>query len=113
MTRPRTLQRWHERLRRFHASALNAAEFCKAEKVSISAFYKWKKRLAQSTLDEPDPQPLTELQFLPLGPLATPNSESEAAECEPLTTRTTVELPGGIRLCIETPATSKQQETAQ
>src|SRR5436190_11659886 len=46
--RPRAATRelWLERLARFPASGLTAAQFCAIEAVSLPSFYSWKRRLA-------------------------------------------------------------------
>lgn len=41
-------EQWRARLRRFQASGMSVTQFCRAERVSVPAFYQWRKRLAAS-----------------------------------------------------------------
>jgi transposase len=41
-------RRWVERLKRFASGNQTVAAFCAAERVSLSNFYLWRRRLAQS-----------------------------------------------------------------
>ena len=43
---PDLWQAWRERLRRFHQSRETVAQFCRRERVSIPAFYQWKRKLS-------------------------------------------------------------------
>jgi len=36
---------WLARLRRFQASDVSVTQFCRAERVSVAAYYHWRKRL--------------------------------------------------------------------
>ena len=43
---PDLWQAWRERLRRFRGSLETVAEFCRRERVSVAAFYQWKRKLS-------------------------------------------------------------------
>jgi hypothetical protein len=71
-------RRWVERLERFAAGHHTVAAFCTAEGVSLSNFYLWRRRLAQSpTSNGPQivpirvaPAPATPIELaLPSGPV--------------------------------------------
>lgn len=38
-------QAWRERMRRFRSSLETVADFCRRERVSVAAFYQWKRKL--------------------------------------------------------------------
>jgi hypothetical protein len=42
---PGRLVEWRERFRRFSSSGLAVARFCARERVSVAAFYHWRKKL--------------------------------------------------------------------
>ncbi len=42
-------QEWSERLRRYAVSDVTVAEFCDEERVSVAAFYQWRRKLGLST----------------------------------------------------------------
>ena len=44
---PDLWQAWRERLRRFRGSLETVAEFCRRERVSVAAFYQWKRKLGR------------------------------------------------------------------
>ena len=45
---PDLWQAWRERLRRFRGSLETVADFCRRERVSVAAFYQWKRKLSPS-----------------------------------------------------------------
>lgn len=49
---PDLWQAWRERLKRFRGSLETVADFCRRERVSVAAYYQWKRKLS-STVDEP------------------------------------------------------------
>ena len=81
---------WRERQRRYAASDLTVAEFCRREGVSVANFYYWRRRLAEAPSKRASPE--RSLPTLPaFQPLLLPGGG-----------RVTVELTGGVR--IELPA---------
>ena len=52
-----TRQRWVDRVQRFRDSNLSVAQFCRAEGVSVPAFYFWRRTLAAETATEPPGRP--------------------------------------------------------
>ena len=66
-SREATRQTWAERLARFAAAGLTAAQFCAAEGVSVASFYLWKRRLAAA-----DPSPAAGASAPPDGPRLLP-----------------------------------------
>jgi len=45
---PDLWQAWRERLRRFRGSLETVVDFCRRERVSVAAFYQWKRKLSPS-----------------------------------------------------------------
>jgi transposase-like protein len=52
-----TRQRWADRVQRFRDSDLSVPQFCRAEGVSVPAFYFWRRTLAAEGATEPRDQP--------------------------------------------------------
>jgi transposase len=71
-SRAATRELWLDRLARFPASGLTAAQFCALEAVSVPSFYAWKRRLAAETTSSdqaPDLGPrLLPVRLSPPGP---------------------------------------------
>lgn len=44
-SRPKKVQEWTERLKRFEDTSLTVAQFCKAEGVQPQSYYYWKRKL--------------------------------------------------------------------
>ena len=91
-TKTKTSQRWAERLRRFEHAEMTVAQFCVSEGVSQPSFYHWRKKLRELDLIV---QSSPTASFLPVSLPQTTRSVQ--------VTLTTVELPGGIRIRVETP----------
>ena len=105
MSRSKTAKLWQERLRRFASSQMTVAQLCRNEGVSEPSFYQWKKKLQQSSaLVEPKPAE-PDVQFMPLRLPVVPGNEADDPNRNvgPATARATIELPGGIRICVEVP----------
>ena len=95
MPETKAAQRWAERLQRFDQAEMTVAQFCTSESVSQPSFYNWKKKLrGLATTDQPK-QPALTASFVPV---ALPQTIGSVQ-----VTVTTVELPGGIRVRVETP----------
>jgi hypothetical protein len=47
-----TRQKWGERIERFRSADLTVAQFCRAEGVSVPAFYQWRRTLAAEAVIE-------------------------------------------------------------
>ncbi|AWB66266.1 IS66 family insertion sequence hypothetical protein [Saccharobesus litoralis] len=45
MGKQRTIEDWQLIFSQFHASGLTVTQFCKQHKLTISNFYKWRKRI--------------------------------------------------------------------
>jgi hypothetical protein len=43
---PELWQAWRERLRRFRGSLETVVDFCRRERVSVAAFYQWRRKLS-------------------------------------------------------------------
>jgi hypothetical protein len=52
-----TRQKWVDRVQRFRSSDLSVAQFCRAEGVSVPAFYFWRRTLAAESATEPRDRP--------------------------------------------------------
>lgn len=95
MTRSETAKLWAERLQRFEQVEMNVAQFCAAEGVSQASFYQWRRKLRSPQVHNA----LTTAKFMPVA--LEPKPEQHPA---PLAhPRTTIELPGGIRIRVEVP----------
>lgn len=112
MSRPETIKRWRERLRRFDRGQMTVAEFCSSEGVSQPSFYQWKKKLRVMACDAKTVDSDSSVQFMPLrltsefGDHATTASGEQADS--PLASAT-IELPGGVRIRVDVP-TDRQPE---
>ena len=82
----RKWQEWRRRLRRFEERQQSVAAFCRAEGVSEAAFYQWRRRLAETPVQEPDDGADAAIGFKPVRVLAA--------------TSIVVRLPGGTRLRV-------------
>ena len=47
-SRPEKVQEWTHRIKRFEASSLTVAQFCKAEGVAPQSYYHWKRKLGEA-----------------------------------------------------------------
>ena len=61
MARGSARERWRDRFRRWQRSGTSAAAFCRAEGVSETSFYAWRRRL-----EEPEPREVSSLEFVEL-----------------------------------------------
>jgi transposase len=52
-----TRQKWVDRVQRYRDSNLSVAPFCRAEGVSVPAFYFWRRTLAADSVAEPTSRP--------------------------------------------------------
>ena len=73
-------EQWLCRLRRFQASGMSVTRFCRVERVSVPAFYHWRKRLVVS-LEKND------------SPLFVPVRLTQTAAVE-------IHLANGARICV-------------
>ena len=109
MSRPETVKLWTERLQRFEQAHTTVAQFCKDEGVSQPSFYKWKQKLKSPQLHRTG----SVARFVPV---ALPSPSLQANQNQLSTslghTTTTIELPGGIRICIETPAPTQHTNSS-
>jgi transposase len=53
-----TRQKWVERIERFRSSDLTVAQFCLTERVSVPAFYFWRRTLAAESTTQPRDRPI-------------------------------------------------------
>lgn len=105
MFRSKAAKRWQERLSRFASSQMTVAQFCQREGVSQPSFYQWKKRLRQP-LSDAEPRPTNSaVQFLPLrlSEHSSPPVVQPSGQLGQPVARTTIELPGGVRIRVEVP----------
>lgn len=110
MSRPDTLELWRQRLQRFAPASMTVAQFCQLEGVSQASFYKWKKTLRELS-QQPSPESTQpEASFVPLRLSAAAENRvdvvTDRPEHEldaPPRASTTIELPGGVRICVEIP----------
>jgi hypothetical protein len=95
-----TAKLWDQRLRRFDQADMTVAKFCASEGVSQPSFYNWKRKLrGPATTTKPKP-PARATAFLPVT-LPPPLGSTRPADSAHAVT--TIELPGGIRIRVETP----------
>lgn len=69
MAREASLERqrqWRDRLGRFSRSTLSVSEFCRRERVSVAAFYQWRKKLAAAAGEDQLAAPPPQATFLPV-----------------------------------------------
>lgn len=95
MTRSETAKLWSERLRRFEQAQTTVAQFCAAEGISQPSFYQWKRKLKSPQTQNA----LTTARFVPVAFRLSPEQSSTPQRHA----KATVELPGGIRICVEVP----------
>ena len=98
---PKTIE-WANRLIRFEASGQFIAEFCHAEGVSVSNFYRWRKILSEADIAPVQKSEFIELDSLTLAPEArarAPEPSSSATNTGTLSIR--LELGHGLVLHIE------------
>jgi hypothetical protein len=100
MPNTHTATLWAERLRRFDQADMAVAMFCASEGVSQPSFYNWKRKLRGPATTAKRKPPARVTPFLPVT-LPPPAGSSWPAHST--RTVTTVELPGGIRIRVETP----------
>ncbi len=97
MPRPETIRRWTERMQRFVQSGTTVPDFCRAEGVSSAAFYQWKRKLSHES-----PQPAAAFLPVVLADRSSPAAPTwQKSSCSPPQSKTTIQLPGGIRIQIE------------
>ena len=92
MSGTETAKLWAQRLRRFDQAEMTVAMFCASEGVSQPSFYNWKRKLRRPAVTAKRNPPAS---FLPVK-LPQPVDSASAIV-------TTIELPGGIRIRVETP----------
>lgn len=95
-----TAKLWTQRMRRFDQADMTVAKFCDSEGVSQPSFYHWKRKLRGSAATTQRKSPPEDLAFLPVSLPSLFLAERPAA---PSHIVTTIELPGGIRIRVETP----------
>ena len=95
-----TAKLWAERLRRFDQADMTVAMFCASEGVSQPSFYNWKRKLRGPATTAKRKPPACVPSFLPVTLPPTAGSTRPANSAH---TVTTIELPGGIRIRVETP----------
>ena len=105
MTRTKTAKLWAERMQRFQQAEMTIAQFCVAEGVSQPSFYNWRRKLQSPPKSVSD----TVAKFIPV---ALPSSPDQA-RLPTDRTSTTIELPGGIRICVEVPMKSAENRSSQ
>jgi len=99
-TETETADLWAQRLRRFDQSDMTVAKFCASESVSQPSFYNWKRKLRGLAATTKPKPPAHTSAFLPVT-LSPPLGSTRPAESSHAVT--TIELPGGIRIRVETP----------
>jgi hypothetical protein len=91
------VKEWTDRIKRFQDSNLKVVEFCRNESVSQPSFYQWKRRLALSVRrGEPSGGPVKTTRSPVDGPAF--KSMEFISTNVPVTSATTIRLPGGIEI---------------
>lgn len=100
MSQSEAAQRWEERLQRFESSPCTVAQFCSDEGVPQSSYYHWRRRLRG-----PAKPKGPSARFLPvaLNPIADPQPDPPQWATTTRSARTTIDLPGGVRVTVEVP----------
>jgi hypothetical protein len=80
-------QQWSERLQRFATSGQTIAAFCQSEAVSVPSFFQWRRKLAVTSDNDPNPMGSPR----PAQHAFVPVRITSAAEVE-------VHLPNGVRI---------------
>jgi hypothetical protein len=117
MAREASLERqrqWRDRLGRFSRSTLSVSEFCRRERVSVAAFYQWRKKLAVTAGEGQLAAPPLQATFLPVHVTAARGLQVAFPNGVPLTLP--VEDHALIRLSIEAVAqarTTKARTTGE
>lgn len=101
MSQSEAAQRWEERLQRFECSQSTVAQFCSDEGVSQPSYYQWRRRLRGPA--KPKSQ---SARFLPvaLDPIPGPQPDRPQRAITTRSARTTIDLPGGVRVTVEVPS---------
>ena len=95
-----TTKLWTQRLRRYDQADMTVAEFCDSEGVSQPSFYSWRRKLRMPAVTTKRQPPAQAAVFLPV---ALPSPVHPTRSGGPSHSVTTIELPGGIRIRVETP----------
>lgn len=107
----RKVQQWREVLRRFHASGLSVAGFCRQEQIAQASFYLWRKRLAQpAAAKEPVASAFRSVRVLPASGVTVQlrgGTQIMVPESNPQALRTVIdalarvdsEIAGGVASC--------------
>lgn len=105
MTRAETAKLWADRIQRFQQAEMTVAQFCVAEGVSQPSFYSWRRKLRSPS----GPTSGSVAKFIPVA-LQTPPGDT----CTSATAvSATIELPGGIRICVEVPRETVSNRSPQ
>jgi transposase-like protein len=105
MTRAETAKLWADRMRRFQQAEMSVAQFCNAEGVSQPSFYSWRRKLQSPANNAPS----SVAKFVPVALQAPPGQPTTSDS----RVRTTIELPGGIRICVEVPGELSSERTSR
>jgi len=106
MPRPETIELWRQRIERFDAANMTVTQFCRSEGVSQPSFYQWKRTIRQMPQQAPSPavhfQPVrVTAAAIDVNPIDARNTQPEPPASSMAST--TIELPGGVRICVEVP----------
>ncbi len=83
---------WQKRLQRFDRCQLTLADFCRRERVTIGAFYAWRRKLRPKRVAIQPTQPT----FVPLRMPAEPDPQPKPRELR-------LQLPNGTRVRLAQP----------
>lgn len=86
-----TLVEWEERFWRFDRARMSVSSFCEVEEVSVASFYRWRKKLADtSRAVESETDDLSSFQRVELLPLGS------GVEIDSSTRATKIRISGGV-----------------
>lgn len=105
MTRSETAKLWAERMMRFEQAEMTVAQFCATEGVSQPSFYKWRRKLQSLSANSSS----SVSTFVPVQ-LPTPASATRTSTGS---VSTTIDLLGGVRICIKVPSERPSNSTEQ
>jgi hypothetical protein len=86
---------WRERVHRQVDSGLSIAQFCARERLAMSSFYLWKRRLSLIDLADRSPTLATRPAFLPVSVRVVDHADDGPLPIE-------ADLPNGVHLRIPT-----------
>lgn len=109
MSRSQTALRWADRLQRFPHCGLSVARFCEAEGVSVSSFYHWRRKWLGQTTQKAKSDPA--IAFLPVRLTQRDNPEPLPENHARSDALTTIDLPGGVRICVKVHFDGQPQPT--